>query len=177
MATMPRGSAIFDLGMPIVSAEVMHRGATMPKTTTGLWTIWVSSMARMQYAKRTFVILPLAILEMPLASSVQKRVRLKPAATTLMAAIMITVLLEKYPSASAGVRQPVKDRATKETSAVVPRLQILVMYPMHVRTNRIRQITSCESIMFPPVERNRLLSAVSSPCFFGRSCSHLSSFW
>ena len=52
-------------------------------------------MARIQYINKTLERLPFAILEMPVARSVQNLVRLKPAATTLMAPIMITLLLEK----------------------------------------------------------------------------------
>ena len=95
MATMPSGKEILALEIPRLSAEAIQRGATIPKTTTGLCTIWDRSMARIQYINKTLERLPFAILEMPVARSVQNLVRLKPAATTLMAPIMITLLLEK----------------------------------------------------------------------------------
>ena len=81
----------------------------------------------MQYISSTLDRLPFAILEMPFARFVQNWVLLKPAATTLMAPIMMTLLFEKYARASFAVRQPVRASAEMEVIATVARLHTPVM--------------------------------------------------
>ena len=109
------------------SAVAMHSGAAIPKTMTGLCTIWLRSMVSRQYSSSTLVRLPLAAREMPAARRAQKRVLPKPAAATLMAPTMITVPFEKQPRASEALRQPVSVSAARDAMATVARLHTPVI--------------------------------------------------
>ena len=48
METTPSGSASLDLETPMESAVAMQSGAAIPKTMTGLCTIWLRSMVSRQ---------------------------------------------------------------------------------------------------------------------------------
>ena len=83
-------------------------------------------------------------------SRVQKRVRLKPAATTLMAPIMTTAPFEKQARASDALRQPVRERAATEHMDTVARLHTPDIYPAQVSAKITRQTMSCTDMGVPP---------------------------
>ena len=76
-------------------------------------------------------------------------VRLNPADTTNMLSTRTTLLLERFPSASWGVMQPVMRNRIMLMQATVPREYFPHMYPATVIRQMTRQIVN-KFIFFPP---------------------------
>lgn len=136
MVATPTGNTTLLRFNPMDSADAISMGATIPNTTTGLWINWLRSTPISTYPSIILWRLPLETREMVSARLVQNRVRLKPAATTHIPAIMITLLLEKYPTAAFASRHPVRVR---DVRAMVARLYRPLQYPAMVRAKMIRQ--------------------------------------